>query len=442
MFLYRVLSVLALMAYSPVALLRSVTGRRRMGSVRGKLGLLPFPNLSGGIWIHAVSVGEVGVARNLIRALRGRVPDVPLGLSVTTAAGLATARSMAREGVQVFSFPLDLAGPVEKALHALRPGLILLTETELWPLLISRAHQEGVPVALVNGRISERSFRRYRLVRRWFAGILEKVSAFAMQSEEDAERIRRLDAPSERVLVTGNIKFDAAPAPPFSDAERLSEAAAGGPVLVVGSTGQGEEEIVLEAWKGLDPRPLLAMAPRRPERFDEVARLIESKGFAVIRRSRPGIGNRESGIEGSGAIRNPQSEIRNPPVYLLDTVGELASLYGQADMAFLGGSLVPTGGHNPIEAWAQGVAVLVGPHTGNFRETTESGERLGFLERVADGDGLARALRAAFGDPAAAHARGEAARAFVAGSRGAAEATAEAVLPLLSRESRARAAAP
>ena len=446
MFLYRVLSVLALLVYSPYALLRSALGRRRLGDIRGRLGLTPYPDLDGGIWVHAVSVGEVGAARNLLTALSQRLPGVRLGLSVTTAAGLEAARRLAGQSVAVFSFPLDLAGPVEKALSAVRPGVIVLTETELWPLLLDRARARGVPVALVNGRISDRSFRRYLLLRGWFRRVLDNVSLFAMQTGEDAKRIERLGARPDRILVTGNIKYDLAPAPPFADAARLRAAAGGRPILIAASTGEGEEEMVLEAWKELDPRPLLVLAPRRPERFNDVARLIQSRGFPLIRRSGPGLGTRDSGLEGSREIEVPnhQSQITNhqsSPVYLLDSIGELASLYGEAFLAFLGGSLIATGGHNPIEAWAQGVAVLVGPHTGNFREITRAGQRLGILESVADTRELARAFELAVKDPAGAAARGERAKRFVAESRGAAAATADAVAGFL-RSGRERAAAP
>src|SRR5262249_31947701 len=201
MFLYRILSALALMAYFPVALFRSVTGRKQMGSLKGKLGLLPYPDLEGGIWVHAVSVGEVGVARNLLTALSKRVPGTRMGLSVTTVAGLAAARRAAGGETPVFSFPLDLAGPVGKALGAVQPGVLVLTETELWPLLIDRAARRGIRVALVNGRISERSFRRYRLVRGWFSRALRQASLFAMQSEPDADPLLALGAPAERGLV-------------------------------------------------------------------------------------------------------------------------------------------------------------------------------------------------------------------------------------------------
>lgn len=432
MFLYRLLFILALLVYSPWALLRSLTGRRKLGDIRGRLGLSASPDLAGGIWVHAVSVGEVGVARNLLAELSRRLPGTRLGLSVTTAAGRDAALRLAQDGIAVFAFPLDLAGPVEKALAAVRPGLILLTETEIWPLLLHRAGARGVPVALVNGRISPRSFRRYLLVRRWFSGILKGVSAFAMQSREDADRITKLGASSDRVVVTGNIKYDVPPPAPFVDAARLTAAAAGRPVLVAASTGEGEEQIVLDAWRGLAPRPLLAIAPRRPERFDEVARLVERSGFTMIRRSSPG-----------SPLNSQLSTLDSPPdVYLLDSIGELAALYRHAALAFIGGTLVPTGGHNPIEAWAQGVAVVVGPHTQNIREIAEAGQRLGILERVAGPQELARALARAIEDPAAAASRGAAARGFVSESRGAAARTADLAARLVSSGDRGRAASP
>ena len=355
---------------------------------------------------------------------------MPLGLSATTAAGLDAARRLAGPGIEVFSFPLDLAGPVEKALSAVRPGAIVLVETELWPLLLERARTRDVPIALVNGRISDRSFRRYLHLRRWFSRVLENVSLFAMQTREDGDKIARLGARKERILVTGNIKYDVSAAPPFADAARLTAAAASRPILVTASTSEGEEQIVLDAWKDLDPRPFLAIAPRRPERFDEVASLVERRGFQLLRRSRPD-------------PSSPSAPIQNlPEIYLLDSIGELSSLYRHAFLAFLGGSLVATGGHNPIEAWAQGVAVIVGPHTGNFREITASGERLGILERVADGRELRQALARCLAQVKATASRGERARRFVSESRGAAVLTADRVAKLLSSRPRERAAAP
>jgi 3-deoxy-D-manno-octulosonic-acid transferase len=425
--LYRLLSTLALLLYSPYALLRAIAGRRRLGDVRGRLGLASYPDLSGGIWIHAVSVGEVGVARNVLRALGRRAPGHSMGLSVTTAAGRQLAQTLGDGNVPVFAFPFDLRGPVEKALDAVRPGLVLLTETEIWPLFLERAAARGIPVALVNGRVSPRSFARYALVRGWLAKSLSRVSVFAMQSPLDAERIVGLGAPPERVRVTGNLKYDTPEAPPFPDAARLEQAAGGRPVLVAASTAEGEEEIVLRSWATLPtPRPLLVLAPRRPERFDAVAALVERAGFPVLRRS--------------SADHNSQFTIHNSPVYLLDSIGELASLYREATLAFIGGSLVPLGGHNPIEAWAAGVPAIVGPHTQNFRQIIQDAEARGIVRRVSGEAALARELARQLGAPqAATREAGERARRFVAENRGAADRTVALLLPLLEPRERRRA---
>ena len=416
MLAYRLLSAAALALYAPYALLRSLAGRRRIGNLAARMGRRPYPDLDGGVWVHAVSVGEVGVARNLLGELGRRAGGTRLGLSVTTAAGTDLARRSAAAfpaGLAVFSFPLDLAGPVERALDGVRPGLILLTETEIWPLFLARARRRGIPVALVNGRLSEESFRRYRLAGRWLARVLEGIALFAMQSEADAARMRRLGAPPERVVVTGNVKYDVSPAPPFEDAERLRRAAGGRPVLVAASTGEGEEEIVLDGWEAIPAaeRPFLVLAPRRPERFDAVARLVERRGFPPARRS--------------GADPAPGTE-----VYLLDSIGELASVYREARLAFIGGSLIAAGGHNPIEAWAAGVPVVAGPHMETFRGVAAAGERAGILARVRAANGRAAAVAAALADPAAAAARGDRARSNVDESRGAGRRTVDLVLPL------------
>jgi 3-deoxy-D-manno-octulosonic-acid transferase len=413
--LYRALAALALTAYAPFAFLRSVTGRRRLGDVRGRLGLSAWPDLDGGVWIHAVSVGEIGVARNLLGELRRRLPGVRVGVSVSTAAGRELAeRTLGREAaVSIYAFPFDLARPVEKALAETRPGLVVLTETELWPLFIDRAARRGIPVALVNGRISERSFGRYRLLGRFFSRTLERLALATMQSKEDARRLEELGAPRARVKVLGNLKYDLAAPPPFADADRLSTAAAGRPVFVAGSTGVDEEELVLDAWQALSPRPLLVLAPRRPERFDEVARLVESRGLELLRRS------------------SQQSAFSSQPdVYLLDSIGELASAYRGAALAFAGGSLVPSGGQSPIEAWAAGVPVVAGPHMENFREAARRGESLGILRRAEHRRALAGLFRDAIARPDETARRGAEAARFVAGSRGAAAATAEALAAL------------
>lgn len=413
MLFYRILATGALLAYSPVALLKAVTGRRRPGDIRGRLGLSSYPDLAGGIWIHAVSVGEVAVAVALLAPLKRLAPDRRFGLSVTTDAGRDLARRVAPAGVEVFAFPFDLAAPVERAFAGVRPGLVLLTETELWPLFLTRAAERAVPVALVNGRISERSFPRYRMLRRWFRPALDRVALFVMQSQEDARRIEALGVPRSRIRMKGNIKYDLPAAPPFRDAERLTAAAAGRAVFVAASTDEGEEATIVAVAKALAPRVLTAIAPRRPERFDEVARRIEAAGLSLLRRSGEGPGPAD--------------------VYLLDTIGELAALYAHAKIAFIGGSLVPRGGHNPIEAWAAGVPVIVGPHTENFREVTAKGEELTVATRIFRGDEIAPQVERELADRPVLEARGAAAREFVSANRGAAEATAREVLPLLTR---------
>jgi 3-deoxy-D-manno-octulosonic-acid transferase len=420
--LYRLLSALALILYAPWALLRSLTGRRKLGDVRGRLGNTAYPNSEGGVWIHAVSVGEVGVARNLLAALSRRHPERRLVLSVTTAAGRELAPRVLPPSVPVFPFPFDLAGPVEKAFDAVRPDLVLLTETEIWPLFLERAAARGIPVALVNGRLSPRSFGRYALVRGALSASLARIALFAMQSAADADRAVSLGAPADRVRVTGNVKYDMPEAPSFADAGRLSAAAAGRPVLVAASTAEGEEELVLAAWRGLEPQPLLAIAPRRPERFDAVASLVEKSGLSLVRRSSP-----------------DRTAVRTD-AYLLDSIGELAALYREARLAFLGGSFAPVGGHNPIEAWAAGVPVVVGPHTENFADIVADGKARGFLRQVAAPAALGPELARELADGAATAESGARARRFVEENRGAAARTIDLLAPFLDAGRRRQAA--
>jgi len=423
LFVYRLLSILALAAYSPYALARSLAGRYQIGDWKGRLGKTSYPDLSGGIWIHAVSVGEVGVARSLAASMARAMPERRLGLSVTTAAGRKLAEDSFGWNAAVFPFPFDLAGPVDKALSCTRPGLVILTETEIWPLFLDRAAARSIPVALVNGRVSHHSFRRYRLAGRFLARTLEKISIFAMQTAEDAERIVALGALRERVRVTGNIKFDRPAPPAFPDASRLEQAAAGRPIGIAASTGEGEEALVLEAWGACRPGALLVLAPRRPERFDEVARLVQSRGWRLLRRS--------STSSAAFDHESPVASHQPVDVYLLDSIGELASAYAGSRFAFIGGSLIPTGGQNPIEAWSQGVSVIAGPHMENFREIAAAGKARGILHEVGNTSELAAAIQSVLADPSQSEARGEDARRFTAESRGAVDRTLELLRPLL-----------
>jgi 3-deoxy-D-manno-octulosonic-acid transferase len=399
------------------------TGKYR-ASFRERLGRLPAGLRDGGapaVWVHAVSVGEVLAARPLLRGLRARLGGHRLVLSTTTVTGQALARSSATDADAVFFAPFDWTGPVRAALAAVRPSLLVLVETELWPNLIHQARRAGARVAVANGRISPRSFRRYRLVRGPLRRVLGDVDLFLMQAEAHAERIRALGAAPERVRVTGNLKYDALPAgAPRAGgglARLLGEGAAGRPLWVAGSTMPGEEEHVLRALGEVRrsvPGLRLVVAPRHPERFADVRALAEREGFAAARRTALGADGWRAG-----------------DVLVLDTMGELAEAYPLATVVFVGGSLVGTGGHNVLEPAAAGRAVVVGPHMENFQEIAEEFRREGALVQVGSPAELAGAIALLLADHERRQAIGERACALVARNRGAVAGTVAALADLL-----------
>ncbi len=307
------------------------------------------------IWVHAVSVGEVLAVAGLVEELARRFPGHRIFISTTTDTGEALARQRFGEA-NVFYFPMDFAFAIRPYLRALRPRLVVVAETEFWPNFMRLAHAGGARVAVVNARISDRSWPRYRRFRGLLRRLLANVDLFLAQTPEDAVRLRDIGAEPERIHVSGNLKFDIpAPAPPaIVESLRKSIATNGaGPVLVCGSTVDGEEPLLLKAFENLlvqHPRAVMILAPRRPERFPAVAALLEHMSIHFFRRS-----------EWSG-------EPLTGGVFLLDTIGELAALYALADVAFVGGSLAPHGGHNIIEPAQHGVAIVVGNHTENFRD--------------------------------------------------------------------------
>ena len=337
-------------------------GKRRHGKYREGLGerlgkVPPRLQLQSGpaIWVHAVSVGEVLAVSELVSQLRQRFPQYRVVVSTTTATGQKLATKHFGED-SVFYFPLDFAFAIRPYLSALRPRLIVLAETEFWPNFLRLAHTSGGRVAVVNARISDRSLPGYRRFRRILKRVLLNVDLFLTQTAEDASRLREIGAPADRVQVSGNLKFDVSvPDPPPIVASLRSNFQQGGagPVLVCGSTVEGEEGLLLRAFENVlasHPRAVMILAPRRPERFSEVAQLLEQLGIRFWRRSL------WSGDTIAGGV------------FLLDTIGELVSLYALADVAFVGGSLVPRGGHNIIEPAQHGVAIIVGNHTENFRD--------------------------------------------------------------------------
>jgi len=421
--MYRLYSVGLSIAFGlqlPRALAQAAAHGKYRAGLGERLGRYRLPPLGAPpVWLHAVSVGEVVAAVPLARALRAAAPARPLVVSTVTDTGRAVARERIPEAAATVFFPLDFAFAARRALAGVRPRAVLLAETEIWPNFLRACRARGVPVAVVNGRISPRSFRRYRLVRRPFARVLADIACFGMQTAADAERIVALGAPAGRVHVTGNLKFDApAAAGPAADARALRRdlgLAEAGAVLLAGSTHRGEEEAVLEAFARLRaarPGLALVLVPRHPERCGEVEALARGWGLAVARRSR--------GAAPAGT-----------PVLLVDTVGELGRLYAAADVAFVGGSLAPVGGHNVLEAAAAGTPIVVGPHMENFAEIAAAFADAGAMITAAGAADLGRALGQLLDDPAAMRDLAARARAVIGAHRGATGRTLELLAPLL-----------
>lgn len=370
------------------------------------------------VWVHAVSVGEVLAARALVGPLKARFPDQRIYVSTTTVTGQAVARQGLSAVDGTFFAPFDLVGPVSRALDVVRPSLLLLVETELWPNLIHQARRRGVRVAVVNGRISDGSFRGYRRARWLLKRVLADVDLFLMQAPAHAERIRALGAPSDRVRVAGNLKFDVGAAHTSEELAGLFGRSADKPIWVAGSTMPGEEEAVLRAFRQVRekvPGAGLIVAPRHPERCSSVAPLIEAAGFPVAWRTRLAPGGWQNGS-----------------VVLLDTLGELAQIYPLASVVFVGGSLVPTGGHNILEPAAAGKAVVVGPHMDNFREIAQAFRSENALVQVASEGELAGAILGLLTDGERRAALGARAVALVDRNRGAVGRTVEALAGLVA----------
>lgn len=365
-------------------------------------------------WIHAVSVGESLAAAPLVDALRRRAPELPLVMTTVTETGARVVGDRYRGAVEHRFFPLDFPAAARRAIEAINPAFVVCMETELWPNVLRGLARRGVPVMIANGRVSDRSYPRYHAVRRFLRPVLADVRVFAMQSEADARRIVTLGAPVDRVFVTGNVKHDAAPAGADTVEtwrERLGLAASR-PAWVAGSTHHGEEELVLlahERARARVPGLTLIVAPRHPERAQDVVKLIRARGLDAALRT--------------GGPRPAASDA----VIVLDTVGELASVYALAEVVFVGGSLVAAGGHNMLEPALLGKPVLFGPHTTNFREVAAllvdgAGGRV-----VRDAHELTAELTRWLADPALRAAAGEAARAAAASRHGAVRETLELI---------------
>jgi 3-deoxy-D-manno-octulosonic-acid transferase len=393
LFFYNVALLAVLILGAPFWLWRMATTEKyregiweRLGRVPGRLRGASQPT----IWLHAVSVGEVLAVSRLVAELEQVFPEHRLLISTTTRTGQALARQ--RFGTErVFYCPLDLPWAVSAYLEAIRPKLLILAETEFWPNLLSGCFRCGVRVAVVNARISDRSWPRYRALSGLWTPFLSRLSLVLAQSELDAERLRAIGCAAERVFVGGNLKFDVRVAEESETTRLLRGRVVDSRIVVAGSTLEGEESALMEAWPRLlaaDPNLVLVLAPRHPERFGAVAALLESSGCAWLRRS-----------EWRGPIQPGE-------ILLLDTIGELASVYSLASVAFIGGSLIPAGGHNPLEPAQFGVPVVMGPNYENFRAIVED-LRAHDAIRIAERDRFADVLMTLLSDPVAGKAVGE-----------------------------------
>lgn len=405
--LYQLLVLALLVGAAPVPLVR------RWGhyapTLRARLGMGRRAPRSHALWIHAVSVGEVEVARTLIRALGDDLDPADILVTTVTPTGQERARAGLR-GTDVDYLPFELGFSIRRFHARHRPERLVLVEGELWPLVLRHAKRRGNKIVMINGRISDRSFPRMRRLRPLLRPLLEPVDHFGVQTGQDRDRLVALGVDEARITVTGNLKFDADAPPELPDLEQAVRRLAGTrPILVAGSTMAGEDAAVLDALQQLrDLDPLLVLAPRHPERFTEAAEAAAARGFRVMRRSE---------LDPVSSDAAPAGEAVQ--VLVLDSLGELATTYSWAVGAFVGGTLVPTGGHNPLEPARCGAPTCVGPSMENFREMAQAFDDAEAWRRVAGPEELAGVWREWIESPTSARAQSERARALLDANRGA-----------------------
>jgi len=410
--IYNILLILATILLSPVILFKLATVPKYRGGISQKFGRLRKGVLkvirgSRPIWVHAVSVGEVMAAHPLIRELKKKYPRRKLILSTVTVTGNYTARQRVPEADAVFYFPFDYPFIVRRVIKGINPVAVLVAETELWPNFFRQLRKAGIPSAVINGRISPHSYKNYMKFRWFFRQVFSSVDLFCMQSEADAGRIREIGAAPEKVIVTGNLKFDQR-IPPLRQIPVSFPAAR--PVITAGSTHRGEETALLDIHARLKekfPGLLLIIAPRHPERFDEVEGLINKAGYECQRRTTL-----------KGAVKE---------VLLLDTIGELRSFYAVCDIAFVGGSLVKVGGHNLLEPASMKKPVIFSRYMFNFKEISEALITAGGGIMVKDKEDLYVQIDKLLSDRELAKSIGERAFAVIAANSGATRKTIDAV---------------
>ena len=424
--LYTLVIVVLAVVLSPWFAYQAIRYRKYVGSLAQRMGYLPVSfNLDGdeSIWIHAVSVGEALTARALVADLRERYPDLKLFLSTTTFTGQQIARTRLQDVDAVFFFPFDWPPFVKRTLRLVRPKIFIMMETEIWPNLLRACRRQGVKTVLVNGRISSRSYPRYRLVRPFFRRVLADVDRCCMQSEESARRIVDIGADPARVTVTGSLKFESLESPGAVAGRgagrvlRYFRLPQSRPVFMAASTVKGEEGPVLAAFAAVrraHPTALLILAPRKPERFDEAESLARAEGLRVLRRT-------DLSVDAE-----PRAD-----VVILDSIGELAHLFQVATVVFVGGSLIDHGGHNILEPAVHGKPIVFGPHMQNFAEIAAAFLRAQAAVEAADAAELATVVVRLIGDPVERARLGAAARALVEANRGAKPRTLDAIAAVL-----------
>ena len=414
--LYNILLIIITIVLSPVILFKLITVPKYRGGISQKLGrvrkgVLRVLNKTRPIWVHAVSVGEVMAAHPLIRDLRKKYPNRKFILSTVTVTGNYTAKQRVPEADAVFYFPFDYPWIVRRVIRVINPAIVLIAETEIWPNFFRELKRQGIPSALINGRISQKSYGNYLKFRGFFTKVFENVTLFCMQSDEDAARIQDIGAVADKVRVTGNLKFDQKI--PTTQQQPVA-IAPGRKVITAGSTHRGEETILLEIYSRLrkkHPDLVLIIAPRHPERFDEVCGLITNAGYECQRRTRI-----------TGPVRD---------VVLLDTIGELRDFYGLCNIAFVGGSFVKVGGHNLLEPAAMRKPVIFSSYMFNFKEISEALIQAGGGVMVKDKDELYARLDNLLTDKELARSIGEKAFKVIAENSGATARTIDAVHGLI-----------
>lgn len=420
---YSLLLTIAILVMTPLFLLRR---DKYASGFRQRLGDYTEFNHDGRdiIWLHCVSVGETNAARPLVEELRQNFPNHRLVFSTTTRTGQELAKKIFNDKADaVIYFPFDFKSSVRRALQKYKPSLVLLMETEIWPRFIREAKLTGAKVAIVNGRLSEKSFRRYSRIRFFIKRVLADIDLALMQSEKDADRLTALGIDFRKLIVTGNLKFEIENADTDSKIVEYFRSrfhiSGDPPLIVAASTHRPEEEWILKALQISDANARLMIAPRHPERFDEVAELIKSRGYSLVRRS------------------DPESENdKSAQVMLLDSIGELRDIYALADLVFVGGSLIPHGGQSILEPAAVGKAIITGPYTHNFEEIVREFRKNNGVIQLSDADTsdlrkelpslIARLLH----DPNKRAALGENAARVMASNRGSARKTADTLKDL------------